>query len=242
MAKGEWVWFVDSDDMVDMHFVADIVTWLKSHKDADFVMFDLDTFQDGEATSFSQHDIYSPLPNIKNSKNDFFLCNITYNHQQVWYRNMPQLRFTVGIRVAEDLELMYKYCMTCNHPVKFNVLLYHYRIHENSATQNTHYHETVLHDLPVVMDNLLKWMQVKQVPTEPWLDFRIMKLMQNLLYNASRVKSLKVREFQSLIKGLLANSINQKFTFANEKKFRLAKWNVRAYFLLNRLYLIIKSS
>ena len=51
VARGEWIWFVDSDDAVDMRPVARMVEWLKGHSEADLAMFDLKTFKDGEPIS-----------------------------------------------------------------------------------------------------------------------------------------------------------------------------------------------
>mgnify|MGYP002525948702 CR=1 FL=1 len=239
MAKGEWVWFVDSDDMVDMHFVADIVTWLKSHKEADFVMFDLNTFKDGKEKPSSPHDTPSLPPISELGRNDFFLRYITYNHQQVWYRKSSQFRFTYGIRVSEDLELMYKYCMLCQHPVKFDALLYYYRIRGNSATQNASYQKVTVEDLPLVFNNLLIWIQKYQIKPEAWLDFRLMKMIQNLLYHASQIQGLDIDVFQNQIRRIITDYRKTGFPFANVKKYKLAERNVKVYFLLNKFYLKI---
>ena len=50
-----------------------------------------------------------------------------------------RLAFSEGIKVGEDLEFQYKYLSRCQHPVRLNVVLYNYRIREDSATQGLEY-------------------------------------------------------------------------------------------------------
>ena len=63
ISQGEWVWFVDSDDVVDMRPVSDIVKWLSlppalprregDNREVDLMMFDLKTFKENERTTCS---------------------------------------------------------------------------------------------------------------------------------------------------------------------------------------------
>jgi len=45
----KWIWFVDSDDIVEMLHVPENIKWLKEHDYADLVIFDLDVFNDGDS-------------------------------------------------------------------------------------------------------------------------------------------------------------------------------------------------
>ena len=47
-ARGEWIWFVDSDDVVDVRCTTQIHQWLNRHNDTDYVMFDFKKFDDGD--------------------------------------------------------------------------------------------------------------------------------------------------------------------------------------------------
>ena len=259
IAKGEWIWFVDSDDLVDMRPMGDLVTWLQEHHDADLVMFGLNTFKDNETLvlrnsglqftvdglPFSdvnisiEGDIHFPV-----DKNKFLLENVIFHHQRLWYRrellNQYELRFTKGVRLAEDLELMYKYMTLCQPPVKINNRLYYYREREGSATQNDTYRMKAVEDLQIVLSNLAEWIRKYNVKAEPWLDFRIMKLFQNLLYSGSLVRGLDTKELQTVVRNILASYRQLRFPFVTKLKYKLADNDVRLYFLLNRAFIRCK--
>lgn len=299
MARGTWIWFVDSDDVVDMSHVDDAAEWLKEHPEIDLVMFDLTMFKDEETIPF-QHGKFV-VTDAHLSKNDFLMKHICYHHQRLWYHrrgwwkcspstsavpqcgmaekphphlldrhprlrstdfgdidqptsgtsvqrntgagtecfpetDQPPVRFTRGIRLAEDLEFQYKFLTLCQHPVKLDATLYHYRLREGSATQDATYRARAVEDLPIVLGNLASWTKEHNVQPEPWYDYRLMKLLQNLLYSASQVKSLSISAFQKQVKLIISAYRTLGFPFTDGKKIRLAEWNVRAYFLSNRIY------
>ena len=246
IAKGEWIWFVDSDDLVDMRPVVDMVTWLQEHHDTDLVMFDLNAFKDNESDNkevggkvSNEGDIHFPV-----DKNKFLLENVIFHHQRLWYKkellNLYELRFTKGVRLAEDLEFMYKYMTLCQHPVKIDTTLYYYRVREGSATQNSTYRAKAVEDLQIVIGSLARWIQKYDIKPEPWLDLRIKMLFQNLLYSASQVKSLDIAAFQTIVRTISEEYNQLHFSFVNKIKNRLAKKNVELFFSLNRMYIKVK--
>ena len=262
-ARGQWCWFVDSDDVVDMRPVGSMVEWLKKHPQTDLVMFGLATFRDGEAPSLRPSmstPFIGEVPfSSEASKNGFLIQHICYHHQRLWYRRrgwrydstinvdgtaierqQEPIRFTQGIRVAEDLEFQYKYLTRCQHPVKMDVVLYYYRLRETSVTGDAVYRQRAVEDLPVVLKNLATWTRENDVKAEPWYDYRIMKLLQNLLYSASLVQNLDTRDFQRTIRDVVAVYKRLGFPFVHNKKIRLATWSVKAYFLFNKYYLKLK--
>ena len=241
VARGEWIWFVDSDDAVDMRSVGEMVDWLSRNVNVDLVMFDLETFQEG--LSSSEGEQARPQTNFQceHSKDDFLMRNVCFHHQRLWYKkellNQYAIRFTKGVRLAEDLELQYKYLTLCQNPVKLNNRLYFYRVREGSATQNSTYRAKAVEDLQIVIDNLAEWIRKYDIKPETWLDLRIKMLFQNLLYSASQLKSLDVTRFQTKVRTITKEYQQLHFSFVNKIKNRLAKKNVKMYFLLNRLYL-----
>ena len=77
VACGEWIWFVDSDDVVDMQQVEWIQRWLEEHKEADLVMFDLRNFSDGMSPSITDAGAEAPMVIDEClSKNDFLTKHI----------------------------------------------------------------------------------------------------------------------------------------------------------------------
>lgn len=246
-ARGEWIWFVDSDDIVDMRQVGWMQRWLEEHKEADLVMFDLQNFSDGMSPCLTDAGAEAPMVIDEClSKNDFLTKHICYHHQRLWYRrgcvdhHQRPLRFTRGIRLAEDLEFQYKYLTRCQRPVRMLALLYHYRLREGSATGDATYRERAVEDLPVVLRNMADWTKDNGIIVEPWYDYRIMKLLQNLIYSASLVSHLNIKEFQHTVSDIVSTYRALGFSFVRNIKIKLADINIRGYFLFNKIYLRMK--
>lgn len=242
-AKGEWIWFVDSDDSINPDFEISNPEVLN---DADYVLFDMRKFRDGEELNSLDHQ-KSTVKCTDLSKNDF-LCKYQCNHHQrlfykktwVMIEHHQRLAFSLGTRVGEDLEFQYKYLTRCQRPARLDAVLYNYRLREGSATQDDSYRRKNLEDLPQVIKRLLKWCKDENVKPEPWLEMRIQQMFQNLLYSASLVKAVNKKTLQSTVRQFLDAWSNQGFEFPKSAKMKLAHWSVIAYFIINKLYLRIK--
>lgn len=242
-AKGEWIWFVDSDDSINPDFE---ISNPEVFDDADYVLFDMRKFRDGEELNTLEHQ-KGTVKCTDLSKNDF-LCKYQCNHhQRLFYKKTwvmidhhQRLAFCLGTRVGEDLEFQYKYLTRCQRPARLDAVLYNYRLREGSATQDDSYRRKNLEDLPLVIDRLLKWCKDENVKPEPWLEMRIQQMFQNLLYSASLVKEINKKALQSTVRQFLEAWSNQGFAFPECSKMKLAHWSVTAYFLINRVYLRIK--
>lgn len=243
-ARGEWIWFVDSDDTINPDF--EIVNPEVMER-ADYVMFDMRKFNDGEGVKPIGHQ-FCVCRDDRLSKNDF-LCKWQCNHhQRLFYKKTlvmieihhQRLAFSEGIRVGEDLEFQYKYLTRCQHPTRLNAVLYNYRLREGSATQDLGYRKKNVEDLPKVLQHLLDWCKEEKVKPEPWLELRIRQMFQNLLYSASLAENVNLKNLQSTVRRLFDTYREQGFTFPLTAKMKLAHWNVKAYFLLNRVYLKLK--
>ena len=242
-AKGEWIWFVDSDDSINPDFEISNPEVLD---DADYVLFDMRKFRDGEELNSLGHQ-KSTVKCTDLSKNDF-LCKYQCNHhQRLFYKKTwvmidhhQRLAFSLGTRVGEDLEFQYKYLTRCQRPARLDAVLYNYRLREGSATQDDSYRRKNLEDLPLVIDRLLKWCKDENVKPEPWLEMRIQQMFQNLLYSASLVKEVEMKVLQATIRSLLLAFREQGFNFPKMAKMKLAYGSVNTYFVLNRVYLKLK--
>ena len=168
--------------------------------------------------------------------------HVCFHHQCLWYhrRVWGNIRFTRGLRLAEDLEFQYKYLTLCKSPVKVNTTLYYYRLRETSATGDSTYRIRAVDNLPVVLKNLTVWSQKNGAKPEPWFDYRIRKLLQNLLYSASLVPQLCTKKFQETVRNIVSTYRMLGFPFVENKKIRLAEWSVKTYFLVNKVYLKFK--
>lgn len=227
-AKGEWIWFVDSDDSINPDFEISNPEVLD---DADYVLFDMRKFRDGEELNSLGHQ-KSTVKCTDLSKNDF-LCKYQCNHHQ-------RLTFSLGTRVGEDLEFQYKYLTRCKRPASLDAVLYNYRLRGGSATQDDSYRRKNVEDLPIVLQHLLEWCKQENVKPEPWLDMRIQQMFQNLLYSASFVKEVEMKVLQATIRSLLLAFREQGFNFPKMAKMKLAYGSVNTYFVLNRVYLKLK--
>lgn len=242
-AKGEWIWFVDSDDSINPDFE---ILNPEVLDDADYVLFDMRKFRDGEELNSLGHQ-KSTVKCTDLSKNDF-LCKYQCNHhQRLFYKKTwvmidyhQRLAFSLGTRVGEDLEFQYKYLTRCKRPASLDAVLYNYRLRGGSATQDDSYRRNNVEDLPIVLQHLLEWCKQENVKPEPWLDMRIQQMFQNLLYSASLVKEVEMKVLQATIRSLLLAFREQGFNFPKMAKMKLAYGSVNTYFVLNRVYLKLK--
>ena len=242
-AKGKWIWFVDSDDSINPDFEISNPEVLD---DADYVLFDMRKFHDGEELKSLEHQ-KGTVKCTDLSKNDF-LCKYQCNHhQRLFYKKTlvmidhhQRLAFSLGTRVGEDLEFQYKYLTRCQRPARLDAVLYNYRLREGSATQDDSYRRKNLEDLPQVIKRLLKWCKDENVKPEPWLEMRIQQIFQNLLYSASLVKGVNKKVLHSTVRQLLDDWSKQGCAFPKSSKMKLAHWSVAAYFITNRVYLKLK--
>ena len=242
-AKGEWIWFVDSDDSINPDFEISNPEVLD---DADYVLFDMRKFHDGEELKSLEHQ-KGILKCTDLSKNDFlckFQCNhhprLFYKKTWVMIEHHQRLAFSLGTRVGEDLEFQYKYLTRCKRPASLDAVLYNYRLRGGSATQDDSYRRKNVEDLPIVLQHLLEWCKQENVKPEPWLDMRIQQMFQNLLYSASFVKEVEMKVLQATIRSLLLAFREQGFNFPKMAKMKLAYGSVNTYFVLNRVYLKLK--
>lgn len=242
-AKGEWIWFVDSDDSINPDFE---ISNPEVFDDADYVLFDMRKFRDGEELNTLEHQ-KGTVKCTDLSKNDF-LCKYQCNHhQRLFYKKTwvmidhhQRLAFCLGTRVGEDLEFQYKYLTRCQRPARLDAVLYNYRLREGSATQDDSYRRKNLEDLPQVIERLLYWCKDENVKSEPWLEMRIQQIFQNLLYSASLVKGVNKKALHSTVCQLLDDWSKKGFAFPKSSKMKLAHLSVNAYFIINRIYLRMK--
>lgn len=242
-ARGEWIWFVDSDDTVNADF--EIVN-PDAMRQADYVLFDMRTFEDGAMPPCTAHQ-RAKIVDDGIDKNTFLLNHLCNHHQRLFYKKSwvmikshQRLLFSVGTRVGEDLEFQYKYLTRCKRPVRLNATLYNYRLREGSATQDQNYRRKNVEDLPEVLGRLLVWCEEEDVKPEPWLEMRLRQMFQNLLYSASLVGGCDVCGLQTTVRSLLDAYSKYGFTFPDSPKMRLAHLSVKAYFVVNKIYLRIK--
>lgn len=241
-ATGEWIWFVDPDDWVELN----AISVLKSNYGkfyGEVEMPDLTMF------GHVRHEGNQVVPNEGIGKHDmekdeFLTSQVSFFNPCMVFKNdvirQQGLRFTKGIRLAEDLEFQYKYEMLCRHPISITEPLYHYRIREGSATHNKEYRKYAVDDLYLVLKNLYEFIIEHEVKPAVWLNIRLEMLMKNLLYSASLVKELNRRIFQQRVREIIKLYRKISYTCFDGKKIKLAYWSISVYFITNKIYLKMK--
>lgn len=241
VAAGKWIWFVDSDDWISFDAVHKLK--MRLMEIVNFVIPDQVMF------GYVQHKGYSSI--MQNGINDILGSKIellnryhSFFNQCMLFRNdriqENKLRFTEGIRLAEDLEFQYKYEMLCQHPVAISDALYQYRIREGSVTHTDSYRVHAVEDIAKVLRNLLGFIHAHQIKSKDWLDIRLEMLMKNMLYSASQVKGLNVVVFQKDVRSIIDDYRKIGLRCFEGKKIRLAYRSARLYFITNRVYLKLK--
>lgn len=118
-AKGEWLWFVDSDDFVDSNVTID----LDKLKSSDFVLTGFVWEENGIKTE------HGAKPQ-----------ELPYNLWRCWFRTeivrSNSIRFVVGRKYAEDQEFIWKYLLcrnSINNTYPIVEPVYHYTLRPGSA-------------------------------------------------------------------------------------------------------------
>lgn len=172
VARGTWVWFVDADDVIDPHTPVD-KELLSKH---DFVMFsDVVRFTDGQPVPYVKDE--QPVSvETTDERNQFFSKKIAYTHQSMWYhRNgWKRFRFSINLKYGEDLEYMRKCEITCKSPVLIHHVNYYYRQRAGSVMNaGAGKNPRMVHDVLIVLQNLLTFIDEEGVEPAPWLERRI---------------------------------------------------------------------
>ena len=247
VARGEWIWFVDSDDVVDIRQVGWMQRWLEEHKEADLVMFDLQNFSDGMSPGLTDAGAEAPMVIDEClSKNDFLTKHICYHHPRLWYRrgcveqHQHPLRFTRGIKTGEDGEFQYKYLMLCKYPVRIVSTVYYYRHRQGSATNSIDSKAQIVKDTIKVLRNLLDFMQDNKIQMEPWLKMRLRGTMKNLLFSIYKSRQYRNNDIQNIIRAIIDSYHQKRYVAFNGILYIIAYYSIATYCLLLSLYIHIR--
>ena len=239
IARGDWIWFVDGDDFITGNEINNCIDKVK-RSDSDYVQFGhvrIDE-ESGNKQIIRANNI------IDEEKNDFFLKYAIYTHWCVWYKRTiikcHNLRFSTGLRMAEDLEFMYLYQFYAMKPIQLDANLYNYRIRKDSAVRNINTYRNGVEDSFCVLDHWLKRIESDHITIVSWLDSKINIFVKRLLYYAWHVSDLDKKAFGMRLRSVLICYKRVGFKFPKNIAMSIARFNITLYFFLSRTYLKLK--
>lgn len=238
-AQGEWIWFVDGDDYIAENVLKRICQEIQERPNADLIQMGMNYLYDDNRLVPQKIKLVDNL-----EKNKFLLQHITYhNHRLLFKREIIEknrLRFTQGLRVAEDQEFQLKYMMLCKTPIQIPISAYIYRQREGSATHDASTSSRIVNDTFTTLENLNRFVEEKQISAEEWLHNRIQIMIRSLLYAASQIHNLDKKEIKAKLNRLAIQYEQCGINCFRSNKIMLARKNLTLYFLLNKYYLKIK--
>lgn len=238
VARGEWIWFVDSDDYIADHSLS-ILYDIVSKIACDTVFFGLIDEYDGVVRNTTKD--FSQLLNLK--KSDILSQIFCYTNPTMLFRRTViekhHIRFSEGVRMAEDLEFQYKYLIWSNRPISIKERLYIYRHREGSAMTNLNTHCNNLNDSLIVLENLLLYVKKHNIKEEAWLSMRIRLLIKGCMQSAQKIAKEGIDDFDTKLNHIVKSYRSMGYNHIVDNTIRIAMFNIRLYFVLLQLYYYI---
>ena len=108
IAQGDYVTFVDSDDFIDAHTYAPLMSYLENHPETDILEYPAYLFYGSE----QQNELKFPNETVYHDMEDYWYQEKAYQHSYAWnklYRKslVDEARFPTGV-VFEDICTLYK--------------------------------------------------------------------------------------------------------------------------------------
>ena len=230
-ARGEWIWFVDSDDYIEKDAFSTLYDTV--------IKYSCDTIFFGMRI-LNQHseENYIP-PFITDLSHDSFLSRISCfaNPTMLFSNNIIRkqiLRFTEGIKMGEDLEFQYKYLIFARLPISINHSLYAYMRREESAMSNPHTHMNNYKDCFDVAINLSNFIKFNHVPYSGWLMIRIRQIIKSAMQSAMHLSG--EINLKDNLRDIIERFENIGWGEIKDSTIQLALFDHNLYFGLLRIY------
>ncbi len=236
IALGEWIWFVDGDDAIQSDALERLAEYMGSDdSQPDVVQFGHRRFHEDGGRLEPE-----VLPPHLVGGQDIFLHHPCFNNVTMLFRRdiieQAHLRFTPGLRLGEDMEFQVKYLTRCRKAVQAPLSPSIYTVRSGSAMQSTDTRRRMVDDLYRVLLNLPGFITATAARPAPWLAMRVRGFMTNLLYSAS-LSHYDTANLQTMVRNVMRQYDAASLPFFHTAKMQLARVSVKAYILLNKMYL-----
>lgn len=147
MAKGKYIWFIDSDDFIESNALYNICEELKKKQEPDLLVFDANV-RDQENNIkqvITCDELRKQNMNFQNDRELIYMNTALWN--KIYKRQIiseKQLIFSENITIAEDLLFNYIYILECRNVEYEKKVLYNYIQRKNSAMQGAGRNRDVL--------------------------------------------------------------------------------------------------
>lgn len=227
MATGKYIWFVDADDYI-LPGALDYLSAIIKKSNCDTIFFGNKKFNGSESVYY------------KTGEREFFLRDhICYcNPLMIFIRSiieMNSLRFTLGMKMGEDLEFQYKYLLHCQSPVSIDYNFYNIRYREGSASRSSTADLNDLKGNQILLENLYSYIFTFKHYSILWLKERIDERLKCYLQSASKIDSINWHDVQIEFNKLIRLYKEIGFHDIASGSLRIARLNVRLYAMLYKL-------
>lgn len=131
MASGEYIAFLDHDDILEEHALFEVVRWLQDHPDADMVYTDEDKVSPDSGTYFQPH--FKPDFNFELLRTNNYICHFLIVRKQLAEAAGLYLEEYDG---AQDYDFILRCCEKTEKIGHISKILYHWRCHPSSTAVN----------------------------------------------------------------------------------------------------------
>lgn len=160
MARGEYIWFIDGDDLVEPNCLAQLYQQAKNAS-ADILWFRMRHFDQGIDYAAEANAVFEKcnepvrIYDFMFSRGGGGVCCNLYRRNFLWEN---EIRFQEDIRYSEDVLFSFQAVMTARICLKTSGIFYYYRQRQGSAMHSNRLaeHITSMTKLSFAYDNLLK--------------------------------------------------------------------------------------
>lgn len=232
IAKGQWIWYVDPDDWIAENALNELSKVVLTHN-TDCVIFGIEYYdEDGNIVGKEERTEKKGEKHIVLESNDYAPQSIIQKRSII---ESNTIRFTEGIRMGEDLELQYKFLITCKHPIRISNTLYFGLRRMGSAMLNPRSIQNAAEDIPKVLTNIVSFIEENNVQESAWLAARINRTFKSAMSMNSLISHPDTVVLQRILRESNTKLKDRGFHLYSDMAVKVGVFNVKLYFLFLKL-------